>query len=111
MKIDKLIAEAHSEITRTKGKEYAPTVAEIQAWLDKKKSTVEISNRRAIFSELAHYDHLSKPGDFIEVTEWSNGEGYDVEIATSLGSRFQLTHGQYAALKDLITKLETSNEN
>jgi hypothetical protein len=111
MNIDKLIAEAHSAITRTKGKEYAPSAAEIQAWLDKKKSTVEISSRKAIFSELAHYDHLSKPDDFIEVTEWSNGEGYDVEIATSLGSRFQLTHGQYAALKDLITKLETSNEN
>jgi len=111
MNIDKLIAEAHSAITRTKGKEYAPTAAEIQAWLDKKmKSTVEISNRKDIFSELAHYDHIIKPDDYIEVTEWSNGEGYDVEIATSLGSRFQLTHGQYAALKDLITKLETTDE-
>ena len=111
MNIDKLIAEAHSAITRTKGKEYAPTAAEIQVWLEKKTLGVQISSRKAIFSELAHYDHLSKPDDFIEVTEWSNGEGYDVEIATSLGSRFQLTHGQYAALKDLITKLETSNEN
>jgi hypothetical protein len=108
MNIDKLIAEAHSAITRTKGKEYAPTAAEIQLWLE--KNGVQISNRKAIFSELAHYDHLSKPDDFIEVTEWSNGEGYDVEIATSLGSRFQLTHGQYAALKDLITKLETTDE-
>jgi hypothetical protein len=111
MNIDKLIAEAYDSMMRTKGRDHAPTSAEIQAWIDKKKPTVEISNRRAIFSELAHYDHLSKPDDFIEVTEWSNGEGYDVEIATTLGSRFQLTHGQYAALKDLITKLETSNEN
>jgi hypothetical protein len=111
MSIDKLIAEAHSAITRTKGKEYAPTVAEIQAWLDKKKSTVEISNRRAIFSELAHYDHLSKPDDFIEVTEWSNGEGYDVEIASSPGSKFQLTHGQFEAMKDLIYKLEKAEED
>jgi len=111
MNIDKLIAEAYDSMMRTKGRNHAPTSAEIQAWLNKKKSTVEISNRKAIFSELAHYDHLSKPDDFIEVTEWTNGEGYDVEIATSLGSRFQLTHGQYAALKDLITKLETSNEN
>jgi hypothetical protein len=110
MNIDKLIAEAHNAITRTKGKEYAPTAAEIQAWLEKKNLGVQISSRKAIFSELAHYDHLSKPDDFIEVTEWSNGEGYDVEIATSLGSRFQLTHGQYAALKDLITKLETTND-
>jgi hypothetical protein len=110
MNIDKLIAEAHNAITRTKGKEYAPTAAEIQVWLEKKNPGVEISSRKAIFSELAHYDHLSKPDDFIEITEWSNGEGYDVEIATSLGSRFQLTHGQYAALKDLITKLETTND-
>jgi hypothetical protein len=110
MNIDKLIAEAHDAITRTKGKEYAPSAFEIQAWLDKKNPSVQINSRKAIFSELAHYDHLSKPNDFIEVTEWSNGEGYDVEIATSLGSRFQLTHGQYAALKDLITKLETTDE-
>jgi hypothetical protein len=107
MKNENLIAQAYDAIIRTKGREHAPTSAEIQAWIDKKKSTVEISSRKAIFSELAHYDHLSKPDDYIEVTEWSNGEGYDVEIATSLGSRFQLTHGQYAALKDLITKLET----
>ena len=32
---DKLIAEAHSAIIRTKGKEYAPTATEIQGWLDK----------------------------------------------------------------------------
>lgn len=36
-KIEKIIAEAHNAITRTKGKEYAPTATEIQAWLNKNK--------------------------------------------------------------------------
>ena len=37
MNKEKIIAEAHNAITRTKGKEYAPTAAEIQAWLNKNK--------------------------------------------------------------------------
>jgi hypothetical protein len=109
MNIDKLIAEAHSAITRTKGKEYAPTAAEIQLWLE--KNGVQISNRKAIFSELAHYDHLSKPDDYIEVTEWSNGEGFDVEVSGNIDSRFQLTWGQYEAMKALIKTLEGNDED
>lgn len=35
MNTEKLIAKAHSLITRIKGKEYAPTSIEIQEWLDK----------------------------------------------------------------------------
>jgi hypothetical protein len=35
IEIEKLIAKAHNAITRTKGKEYAPTATEIQEWLDK----------------------------------------------------------------------------
>jgi hypothetical protein len=43
MKKEKIISlarrllEAHSEITKTKGKEYSPTSAEIQEWLNKNK--------------------------------------------------------------------------
>jgi hypothetical protein len=38
---------------------------------------------------------MARPHDVIEVTEWTNGEGWDV----ALGNRaFHLTHGELQAL-------------
>ena len=41
---------------------------------------------------------------FIEVSEWYNGEGFDVEVVTNNNMRFQLTHGQFDALKKLVKR-------
>ena len=67
---------------------------------------MEKYNRKSIFSELKKYDHLSGDGDFIEVTEWKNGDGFDVEIVSKLSTRFQLTWGEYEAMKKLVKKLD-----
>jgi hypothetical protein len=50
--------------------------------------------------------HMSKPHDFIEVTEWHNGEGVDVCINSNGEQRFSLTWGQYEALQALVTYKE-----
>ncbi len=63
-------------------------------------------NRKAVFSNLKKYDHLADEHDFIEVTDWKNGEGFDVEIVSKLNARFQLTWGQFAAMKKLVKKIE-----
>lgn len=56
---------------------------------------MKVYNRRSVFLELKHYDHLSKPNEFLEITEWHNGEGFDVTI----GERhFQFTWGEFEAL-------------
>lgn len=39
---------------------------------------MEIHERKAVSDELKKYDHLAKDSDFIEVTEWVNGEGWDI---------------------------------
>ena len=39
---------------------------------------MEIHERKAVSDELKKYDHLAKDSDFIEVTEWANGEGWDI---------------------------------
>lgn len=44
--------------------------------------------------------------DYIEVTEWANGSGFDVDIETNQRQRFQLTWEQFKALKALINKIE-----
>ena len=67
---------------------------------------MEKYNRKSIFDDLKNYDVTAKEGDFIEITEWKNGEGFDVEIVGKLSTRFQLTWGEYTALKKLIKKLD-----
>ena len=59
--------------------------------------------RNARFNCLAEYDHFAKPDDFIEVTEWYNGEGFDVHLSTSAGEqRMSLSWGEYQALKTTL---------
>tara|TARA_R110001632_G_scaffold232729_1_gene374387 strand:- start:45 stop:251 length:207 start_codon:yes stop_codon:yes gene_type:complete len=63
--------------------------------------------KKAVFSELKKYDFMANESDYIEVTEWKNGEGFDVDIVGKLSTRFQLTWGEYTALKKLVKKLES----
>lgn len=36
---------------------------------------MELYERKAVNDSLKKYDHLAKDSDFIEVTEWANGDG------------------------------------
>ena len=69
-----------------------------------KEAKLERNQRKAIFTSLEKFCvfAINKPSNFIEVTEWANGEGFDIEINNSDVKRFQLTHGEYDALKHLI---------
>ena len=77
------------------------------------KNHLKITNRKSTFVELKDYcvdsmgpDNKHK-GHFLEVTEWSNGDGYDISIYDSQGERFiQLTSGQYKAIKDCIKSID-----
>jgi hypothetical protein len=48
---------------------------------------------------LKAYDHLAKEHDFMELTEWHNGEGFDVTMGDK---QFSLTHGEFSALITLV---------
>ena len=107
---NKLIAAAHDAVIRAKGKGHSPTAAEIQEWIDARNRGT-IANRRSIFSELKFYCPFSNNLHFIEVTEWANKDGYDIDISANPGGRIQVTHGQFEAMKDLIYKLEKAEED
>jgi len=62
--------------------------------------------RKAVFAELKQFCSFAKEDDFIEVTEWKNGEGYDVCIESSTNAHFQISYGQFRALKKLIKILD-----
>ena len=68
---------------------------------------MEKYNKKAIFDDLDKYDYLAKESDFIEVTEWANGEGYDISVRDKLIS---LTHGEIEAINYLIKCLDFSEK-
>jgi hypothetical protein len=70
------------------------------------KKEIEIYKRKTIFAELKDYDYLSKENAYIEITEWNNGDGYDVNINNFQEQNFNITHGQLKAINKLIKKLE-----
>lgn len=66
---------------------------------------MEILERKSISDQLHKYDHLAKEDDFIEVTEWGNGEGWDITLNEQVIS---LTWGQLDTIDYLIKHLQYS---
>jgi len=65
--------------------------------------SIEVSKRRAVFAELKDYCMHSGDHDYMEVTEWANGDGFDIMIDRKRGiERFSLTHGEWELLTVLL---------
>lgn len=63
----------------------------------------ELVQRKSINDNLHKYDYLAKENSFIEITEWSNGEGWDITIDDRTMS---LTWGQLDAIQYLTLALQ-----
>jgi hypothetical protein len=60
----------------------------------------------AAFAPLSKFDHLAKPDDFIEVSLWHNGEGFDAHLSSHAEQTIRLSWGEFKALKKLIKELD-----
>lgn len=59
---------------------------------------MNFAQRRTVYTDLNNYCHMAKPHEIVEVTDWVNGEGWDI----SIGNRnFQLTMGELQAIQVL----------
>lgn len=69
---------------------------------------MEANNRKSVFTELKPFDIYSlQKDDFMEVTEWHNGEGITLNVHCSLGNRsIELTYGQIKAFKECLKFLK-----
>ena len=70
---------------------------------------MEKNTRKAINDDLSKYDYLLNKDEhsFIEVTEWTNGEGFDIVIETKTKSKLiSLTIGELEAINYLTKSLE-----
>ena len=68
------------------------------------------SQRTSRMVELKDYDHTAKTDSFLEVTEWHNGEGFDLHLSRGEPS-MNLSWGEWsgllAALGDWIDQPQT----
>jgi len=71
---------------------------------------IETYKRDAKFANLKPYCHLAKEHSYIEVTEWINGEGFDVSLGAAEDKHFSLTHGEYQALQALVSYQEDKDD-
>lgn len=64
---------------------------------------MEKSKRNTVIDDLNKFSHLAKEHDYIEITEWSNGEGWDISFNDKYIS---LTYGELDAINYLTKVLE-----
>lgn len=65
---------------------------------------MKINNRKSVSDDLKKYDYLTKEDNFIEVTEWTNGEGITVNIGDN--KTVDLTYGELEAINYLSKSLQ-----
>jgi len=76
----------------------------------KKTHLIDSYKRRSVFTQLKPFCHFAKDDGFIEVTEWINSEGFDVQIGSVKNESFRLTWGEFDALKKLVKQLDRNAE-
>ena len=67
---------------------------------------MNFSKRKVVYDDLEKYDITAPENSFIEVTIWTNSEGYDITINSHSDKNFSLTTGEFGALKKLIKALD-----
>ena len=65
----------------------------------------KIINKKSVSENLDKFSPIFKKTDFIEVTEWHNGEGWDIYINDT---HISLTSGQLDAINYLTKSLDLS---
>ena len=65
---------------------------------------MEWRTRDSVHEKLSKFDYLAKSDSFIEVTDWTNGEGYDVTINDK--APISLTRGEIDAIVFLASVLD-----
>ncbi len=66
------------------------------------------ANRKSVMGDSDKHCYLSKQSDFVEVTEWTNGEGFDVTISDRF--MFGITRGEFKLLKKLVKILNEDEQ-
>jgi hypothetical protein len=69
--------------------------------------SISTYTRKAKYIDLKDYCPFSEKNDFVELTEWHNGEGFDVTVSGKFDTKFSLTWGQWESLQVLVNYKES----
>lgn len=69
---------------------------------------MKTSNRKAVYDDLKKYCCFAEDDAYIEVTEWTNGEGFDIDINDK--KRISLTSGELNAIEYLVKSLDYATD-
>ena len=65
----------------------------------------KIESVRSITTKMKMFDLASKESDYISVTEWSNGEGWDISLNDKM---IGISRGELEAINFLTTAVDRS---
>lgn len=65
---------------------------------------MEFNQRTSVKDDLRKYDHLANKDSIIQVTQWANGEGWDISIDDE--PVISLTWGQLDAINYLVNTIQ-----
>ena len=65
---------------------------------------MEFNERTSVKDDLRKYDHLANKDSIIQVTQWANGEGWDISIDDD--PVISLTWGQLDAINYLTNTIQ-----
>lgn len=69
---------------------------------------MKTNNRKSVYEDLSKFSIFADEHDFIEVTEWTNGEGVDVNIEDKSGSRkISLLYDEIEAIVTMSNIIKT----
>ena len=69
---------------------------------------MEVTKVNQITDNLKKYTYSGKDSDYITLTEWSNGEGYDIDIN---GKLITLSDSELEAINYLTLVMRFENKN
>jgi hypothetical protein len=69
---------------------------------------MEKYKRKAVFCHLKDYDFASKENSYVEITEWKNGEGIDINAYNYTDKTISISWGEFKLIKKLVKELNKS---
>lgn len=67
---------------------------------------LEKYNRKAVFCNLKEFDFSCKEHSYIEITEWKNGEGIDINAYNYSDRTISISYGEFKLIKKLVKQLD-----
>ena len=66
---------------------------------------IEKYKRNAVFANLKEHDCTAKEHSYIEIAEWKNGIGIDVNICNYSDKMISIGYSEFDLIKKLVKKL------